>query len=655
MSDPEGRLATLLTELAATVDADAGVGLFLDDGEGHLQLAAQAAMPQRRSIAFRLPGLLRGRGDRASTVELISIPDVRGGVLVLERGRNESFSSEDRAIARLYARQLADQVVVSRLGSRSTIWTRQLEAIQSIAAQLTRLTTVEEVAAAICTETRRVIEYDNARVHVLAADGLTLEPVAFRSHAREYAGETADALRLHVGEGITGWVAAHGRALIVPDASRDPRVLDVPGTPDVVQESMLLVPLRHEAEVVGVIALSRLGANRFDDDDLRLLQVLSDQASVAIENARLLAGRDRLVEELAALLDISQAHSPLHDEATLAQILAGKLVSAAHVDACAIARWDEGATQLHTLGWQGTLNPAGTPAVFDVLEHPITRRVLLDGIPAVVQRDAQDMAAPERQVLDERGVHTLLILPLSVAGRTIGLVELFVTSGPREFSDYEANVYRTMANQAAAVLENARLLEQLRHAADMDQVTGANNHRYLQERLKQEVARSARSQAPLSVLMIDLDGFKAINDEHGHGDGDRVLRNVAAGLKLAVRANDIVARYGGDEFVVLMPDTDLEAAQVVAQRVVQGVRTQRHGLSDGTDGRLSCSAGLAVYPDDGRTPANLLKSADAAMYAVKRAGGGDVRRGHRGPRPPASHAGALDADPARPTAGTTSG
>ena len=655
------RLERLLEELSSAIDADAGAGLYLDDGDGRLEQVAQSSGSSRR--AFRLPRIvLRPGSDRAGSVEFISIPDVRGGFIVLERGRAEPFSSDDRAVARLYARQLADQVVVSGMRLRTGIWTRQLEAIQSIAAQLTRLTSVSEVASAICSETRRVIDYDNARVHLVALDGETLEPVAFRSHVREYAGETADGLRLRVGEGITGWVAANGRPLIVPDAANDPRTMDVPGSAEMVAESMLLVPMRYESAVTGVIVLSRLGLGRFDEDDLRLLQVLSDQAAVAVENARLLAGRDRLVEELAALLDISQAGSVARDEVTLAGILADKLLKATHADACSISRWDEGSTVLHVLGWQGAdagdttgrmRDPAaaaeqgthdhpgmgGHTAVggtIDVLGHPLTRRVLLDGMPQLLHRMADDVDIAERRVMESLGAHTLLMLPLNAGGRTIGLASLYATSAARDFSEYEMNVYRTMANQAAAVLENARLVGQLRTAADIDQVTGANNHRHLQERLKQEVARASRTHSPVALLMIDLDGFKAINDVHGHGDGDRVLHNVAAGLKLAVRTNDVVARYGGDEFVVLMPDTDEAAGRVVAERVVAGVRNQRHQLSDGSEGRVSCSAGLAIYPDDGRTAAMLLKMADAAMYSVKRAGGSAVRRGVRATRPPAA-------------------
>jgi diguanylate cyclase (GGDEF)-like protein len=224
------------------------------------------------------------------------------------------------------------------------------------------------------------------------------------------------------------------------------------------------------------------------------------------------------------------------------------------------------------------------------------------------------------------------MLPLVVSGKTVGLVEL-VSREPRQFTEYELDTSVTMSNQAGAVLENARLVDQLRRAADIDQVTAVHNHRYLQERLKQELARSGRARSPLAVLMIDLDGFKGINDRFGHADGDKVLRSIAAGIKFAVRSNDIVARYGGDEFVVLMPDTPEMAARVVADRVVTGIRNRRHAMHDGTEVGVGASAGLAVFPDDARTPQALLRAADAAMYSVKRAGGSAVRRAAPGAVP----------------------
>ena len=110
------------------------------------------------------------------------------------------------------------------------------------------------------------------------------------------------------------------------------------------------------------------------------------------------------------------------------------------------------------------------------------------------------------------------------------------------------------------------------------------------------MARAARNRTPLSVLMLDLDGFKPVNDRHGHADGDRVLRDVARTIRSVVRDNDIVARYGGDEFVVVMPDTGEEGAQEVARRVIVDVRESKHEMSDGSLTRVGVSGGLAMYP-----------------------------------------------------------
>jgi diguanylate cyclase (GGDEF)-like protein len=377
--------------------------------------------------------------------------------------------------------------------------------------------------------------------------------------------------------------------------------------------------------VSGLIALIATAEQAFDDDDLRLLQILADQSAVAIENARLLRGRDELVHELAGLLDISEAASTASDETSLARHLATRVRSATRTDAVSVNRWDEGSTYLRVLSRDGAFSGVGKDDEVDLADSPARWAALRDGRPQTVQADGPENTIEHMQ-LRMAGAQTLILLPLTAGGKTIGLIELVSATRPRSLSEAELHACEAMASLAATGLEKVRLMEQLRSAADMDLVTGVHNHRYLQDRLRQEVARSARSHAPLALLMLDLDKFKPINDQYGHADGDRVLHSIGATIKAAVRTNDIVARYGGDEFVVLMPDTSVEHAELVARRVVSSILQRRHELSDGNHVSVGVSAGLAFYPEDGRTSAQLLAGADTAMYAAKRNGGRQIER-----------------------------
>ena len=351
-----------------------------------------------------------------------------------------------------------------------------------------------------------------------------------------------------------------------------------------------------------------------------MIQILSDQAAVAIENARLLQGRDKLVHELAGMLEISQAAGSAQDERTIAALLASRLRQLTRMDGAVVARWEEGSTVMRALVRDGM---SGDTETIDVADSPARRRALGDGKPLVIQSDATDYVM-EVAELRQIGAQTALLMPLSAGGRTIGLLELVSRSEPRVPTSAEIQACEAMASLAATGMEKVRVLEQLRAAADIDLVSGVHNHRYLQERLRQEIARSARSHSPLAVLMLDLDKFKPINDRHGHADGDRVLRNIAATISAHVRTNDIVARYGGDEFVVVMPDTPVDRAEQVARRVVGGVLQQQHELTDRSHVTVGVSAGLAFYPSDGRNSALLLQAADAAMYEAKRGGGRQV-------------------------------
>jgi len=161
----------------------------------------------------------------------------------------------------------------------------QLKMLHSLAAKLNRLADVRQIGEAIVTELRSLIDYHNSRVFVLDADGETLLPVAFRGELLEYQGETFEALVTKVGRGLTGRVAQTGTSYYAPNANDDPFAITIPGTPEV-DESLLAVPLTYGDAVIGVVMLSKLGVNQFDEDDLRVLEVLAWHAAVAIENAR---------------------------------------------------------------------------------------------------------------------------------------------------------------------------------------------------------------------------------------------------------------------------------------------------------------------------------------------------------------------------------
>ncbi len=212
----------------------------------------------------------------------------------------------------------------------------------------------------------------------------------------------------------------------------------------------------------------------------------------------------------------------------------------------------------------------------------------------------------------------LLPLPIRLEGRVVGGIWIF--SDGRPFDADERQRAELVVEQAELALINAERFLQAREKAFIDDVTSLYNARYLLSALDREVNRASRSQAKLSVLFLDLDRFKTVNDRFGHLVGSRVLRELGVLLQESVRAIDTVGRYGGDEFTILLVDTGKDGALSVADRIRQSVANHVFGGERGLDLRLTISVGVSTFPAHGDTRERLLDLADKAMYLAKALG-----------------------------------
>jgi diguanylate cyclase (GGDEF)-like protein len=212
---------------------------------------------------------------------------------------------------------------------------------------------------------------------------------------------------------------------------------------------------------------------------------------------------------------------------------------------------------------------------------------------------------------------SIIGIPLVMNGMVVGVMNL-VRSQPGEFSLSEIRLLTLLADQAAIAIQNARLHQAVNDQARRDSLTALPNRRALDERLDEAISQSRISNRPFSVIMMDLDGFKAVNDTYGHEIGDDVLRQVAENLIQSLRSTDFLARYGGDEMTLVLPDTDLPQAMHVTNKIQEHLKASSISLPGGNTAQLSVSGGIALFPKHAGTAPSLLRAADEALYKAKK-------------------------------------
>src|SRR3954449_6113432 len=211
---------------------------------------------------------------------------------------------------------------------------------------------------------------------------------------------------------------------------------------------------------------------------------------------------------------------------------------------------------------------------------------------------------------------SIICIPLKSKHRTLGVIQL-INCDVANFTDNEMFFLHALCDYAAIAVDNARAVERIQELTITDDVTGLYNARHLYKTLEAEVYRSARFGYQFTVIFIDLDHFKNVNDTYGHLVGSKLLQEIGFKIKSQLRLIDYAFRYGGDEFVILLPQTDKHSALVVAKRIQDMMRKTVFLAEDGLNLNVRCSMGLATYPEDAKSSHEIIRQADEMMYMVK--------------------------------------
>jgi diguanylate cyclase (GGDEF)-like protein len=259
------------------------------------------------------------------------------------------------------------------------------------------------------------------------------------------------------------------------------------------------------------------------------------------------------------------------------------------------------------------------PKHFGLIEETLSSNA-----PSLLKRDPNP-----KQVACGVGLSTftpkdVLVIPLRAQGRLIGVLEL-ANSLNKHSSRTDLQTLKAICDYAAIAIDNALHHEQVRHLTQIDEHTGLFNARQLREMLTAEISRAGRYGRPLSLLFMDIDHFKSVNDRYGHLTGSSILAQLGQRLDRCIRNVDAAFRYGGDEFAVLLVETRADQALKVAERLRKDLLMSPFRAEDGSPVQLTLSIGIAAFPDDATDTAGLLRAADQAMYEVKGSGRDGIR------------------------------
>ena len=529
------------------------------------------------------------------------------GVILFPHAERRVFGSSNLRLLIGLALQIGltlENYVVMHDSQRRT---KEYELLTQIGQVISSRLDQDEVLRAIQTELGRIFDTSNFYVALREGDNLRFElevenGIVLPKRSRK------------IDNGLTEHIIRTGEPLLIRSELEKVRErLGATFAPTRRSKCFCGVPIVFGGNTDGaMVATSPDREYVFEQRDLEILQTAAGQVSVAVENARLFSEEQRRSKQFAFLNNISKTAISSEDSEQMLAEIVGHIQRNFHFDHIGIGILDYATKDIEIKAEAGTTAKASGKRI--PLGTGILGRVARTGETALVQTTSD---AHLQGILPES--RAVLCIPITYGDTLMGVLN--VESREEDaFSPQDVMVMNTLADLLATALHNSFVFQKLQQQSITDGLTGIKTRRFFWEALSSEWKRASRSGRPFSIVLIDLDKFKEVNDTLGHLEGDLVLSQVGRLLEQKCRQSNVVARYGGDEFIILMPETGVDQAQILAERLRLWLATDPM-LSEH---HITGSFGVASFPVHGFSAEDIIRVADAGMYVAKHAGGDQV-------------------------------
>lgn len=538
----------------------------------------------------------------------LMIEESKLGAILMTYNKHHNFSQEEITLAQqaayLVSMALSKQVALEGVKK----YAQEVEILRETGMIVASTLELDVAINRILEQLEQVIPFDYATIQLVVDQQLEIRAGKGWPDPERIIGKRI----LIPGDNPNTWVIQNRQPVYHSDVQVDFKAFQ---EMQVEIHSWLGAPLIVNDELIGMITLEKRELDFYDNNHLKLASTFADQVAIFVSNAQSYKNERQRVMELNALRDTLNEISNELEVSQLLPAIIRRATALLKADGGELGLFDENTKEIRVVYSQrvgidltGTVLSMGEGMFGKVAEtlHPMIIQNYLSWDDRLTDYDSEM-------------VNAVIAVPLLIGKRLLGVIGIARTNSTEPFTKNDQNLLFLFAQQAAIAINNAKLYQEIETLTKVDSLTGLYNRRGFNELSHREVAFAQRSNKPMVMLMIDIDYFKFINDHHGHAIGDQILCLLATKIQKNLRETDILCRYGGEEFAILLPETDIQLARKIAQRIRLNVANKPFEVPN-MELKITISIGVAWMPGRVTSIETLLKQADQAMYQAKRSG-----------------------------------